>query len=325
MKVPDELAQHAAVTLVNLCAGVAAPPAATKERASADLKAAEGGLKAKPDDPSARFARASAYLQLGEYAKTIDDLGAVIKKAPQLVNAFQLRAIAHARLGHKDEARADLAQFQKSATDESTKLYLSVIVAAELGAGADKALDKLEAALKSQPRDVNLAYNAACAYSLAAQALGRKDQARRQALADRALGVLKTAIENGYSDYSHMQEAADLDPIRGRPEFGEIMKAGRLDRSYAAVWDGEFRFEASPIFGLDPAAQLQQCRGLESQGYRMVSLSVAPISRRIAGLGLGVAPSGDHRAGEGPTGRTASPGRGGPDPHGQRRRGLAAA
>ena len=56
------------------------------------------------------------------------------------------------------------------------------------------------------------------------------------------------------------------------------MKAGHLDRSYAAVWTGDFRFEASPLFGLDPAAHLQQCRELASQGYRMVALSVARTS-----------------------------------------------
>ena len=49
-----------------------------------------------------------------------------------------------------------------------------------------------------------------------------------------------------------MQEDADLDPLRDLPAFAEIMKAGHLDRSYAAVWTGDFRFEASPLFGLDP-------------------------------------------------------------------------
>jgi len=277
-KVPDEQAQHAEIGLVDLSASVTVPPPSTRERASADLKTAEAGLKAKPDDPSARFARASAYLQLGECAKAINDLDSVIKTAPQLAHAFHLRAVTHARLGHKDEAKADLAQFQKIGTDKYIKLYLSVVVAAELGESASDALDKLDAALKSQPKDADLAYNAACAYSLAAQALGRKDHARRQALSERAISVLKTAIENGHSDYTQMQEDADLDPIRDLPELRELMKPGHLDRSYAAVWRGEAGFEANAIFGLDPAAQLQRCRDLESQGYRMVSASVAQIS-----------------------------------------------
>ncbi|MGO9462634.1 MAG: protein kinase domain-containing protein [Isosphaeraceae bacterium] len=278
MKVRDVLVQRTAIILVDLCAGVASRAVSTRERALAALKAAEGALKAKPDDLNARFERANANLQLAEFAEAIGDLDAAIKKAAQFADAFQLRAIAHARFGHKKEAKADLAQFQKLGTDAGTKLYLSVIVSAELGEGAGEALEKLQDALKSQPKDVDLAYNAACAYSLAAQALGKKDQAKRQSLADRAIGVLKTAIENGYSDYNHMQEDADLDPIRDLPAFGEIIQGGHPDRLYAAVWSGEPGFEASPIFGVDPAAHLQRCRALESQGYRMVSLSAVRIS-----------------------------------------------
>src|SRR5208337_2160058 len=95
---------------------------------------------------------------------------------------------------------------------------------------------------------------------------------------ERAIRLLRTAIQNGYSDYNHMQEDSDLDPLRELPAFAVIMKAGHLDRSYAAVWAGDFRFEASPLFGLDTAAQLQQCRELVAQGYRMVALSVARTS-----------------------------------------------
>ena len=114
--------------------------------------------------------------------------------------------------------------------------------------------------------------------SLASQAVARKDQAKSKSLSERALSLLRKAIQNGYADYKHMQEVVDLDPCRDLPEFAEIMKAGHLDRSYAAVWAGDFRFEASPLFGLDTAAQLQQCRELVAQGYRMVALSVARTS-----------------------------------------------
>ena len=101
---------------------------------------------------------------------------------------------------------------------------------------------------------------------------------RSKSLSERALSLLRRAIENGFSNYKHLQEYADLDPLRKLPAFADIMKAGHLDRSYAAVWAGDFRFEASPLFGLDTDAQLQQCRELASQGYRMVALSVARTS-----------------------------------------------
>ena len=56
------------------------------------------------------------------------------------------------------------------------KLYLAVIVAAELGEGTDKALETLEAAIKKQPQDSMLHYDAACACALASQASCREGQ-----------------------------------------------------------------------------------------------------------------------------------------------------
>ena len=274
---PSEVARQAG-SLIDLDLTAAPPPPSTKERAASALQVAEVALKAKPNDLNARFARASAYFQLGENPKAIDDLNAVIKKTPQTTVAYQSRALAHARLGHKDEALADLAQFQKGDSTESSRLYLAVVVAAELGEGTDQAFEKLDAALQKQPQDAGLHYDAACAYALASQPLSKKDPAKGRDRAERAIRLLRTAIQNGYSDYNHMQEDSDLDPLRELPAFAVIMKAGHLDRSYAAVWAGDFRFEASPLFGLDTTAQLQQCRELVAQGYRMVALSVARTS-----------------------------------------------
>ena len=151
-------------------------------------------------------------------------------------------------------------------------------MAAELGEGTDKALETLEAALKKQPQDSMLHYDAACAYALASQALAGKDQAKGRELGGTSHRLLRTAIQNGYADYKHMQQDTDLDPLREIPAFAEIMKAGHLDRSYAAVWTGDVRFEAIPLYGLDLIALLQRCRELASQGYRMVALTVAQTS-----------------------------------------------
>jgi len=60
--------------------------------------------------------------------------------------------------------------------------------------------------------------------------------------------------------HNHIQQDADFDSLRSLPEFAEIMKTGRLDRSYSAVWDGAFRFEAIALYGLDPAALEAQPR-----------------------------------------------------------------
>ena len=148
-------------------------------------------------------------------------------------------------------------------------------MAAELGEGADKAFEALEAAIKKQPKDADLRYDAARAFSLASRAISRSDKAKGRQLAERCLQLLREAVKNDDADFGKMDEDADLDPIRDDPAFAEIMKAGHPDRRYAAVWSSDASFEAIPIYGLDPAAHLQKCRELIAQGYRPVSWSVS--------------------------------------------------
>ena len=271
-------ATHSDKILADVSVSGSEPPRSTRERARVSLEVAEAALKAKPDDLNARLARASAYFQLGENPKAIDDLNAVIKKAPQTTVAYQSRALAHAHLGHKDEALADLAQFQKGKSTESTRLYLAVVVATELGEGTDQAFEKLDAALQKQPQDAGLHYVAACAYALASQPLAKKDPAKGRDCAERAIHLLQTAIQNGYSDYNHMQEDADLDPIRDLPAFIEIMKAGHPDRSYCRRLDGRF-----PVRGELPLRSRYRCSapavpGTCGTGLSQVALSVARTS-----------------------------------------------
>jgi hypothetical protein len=149
------------------------------------------------------------------------------------------------------------------------------VVAAELGEGAEKGLEALEAAIKKQPTDADLRYDAARAFSLASRAVSRSDKAKGRQLAERCLQLLREVVKNDDADFGRMDGDADLDPIRDDPAFAEIMKAGHPDRRYAAVWDTDASFEAIPIYGLDPAAHWQKCRELIAQGYRPVSWSVA--------------------------------------------------
>jgi serine/threonine protein kinase/formylglycine-generating enzyme required for sulfatase activity len=270
-----ELATNAWSTVIDLALTAAAPPPTTTERATANLKEAEAAIKAKPDDPNARFARAVANIQLGSHQASLGDLDVVLKRAPQTAMALQYRALAHARLHHKKEELEDSAAYRKAGVSESSRLCLAVVVAAELADGLEESYQKLEAALKASPGDSGLHYDAACAFALASRAVKAANPPKSQQQAARAIALLQKAIGIGYSDYAHIQENADLDPIRGLPAFAEIMNAGRTDRSYAVVWKPDARFEAMPIFGLDPAAQEAQGRKLIALGYRPVSVSVA--------------------------------------------------
>ena len=133
-------------------------------------------------------------MQLGEYQKAIDDFNVVIEKAPQVANRLPVPGYRPRPAGSQGRGPGDLEQFQKGNSTESTKLYLAVIVAAELGEGADRAFEALEAALKKQPKDAGLHYDAACAYALASQASSKRDQAKSRDRAKRAISLLQAAV-----------------------------------------------------------------------------------------------------------------------------------
>ncbi len=212
-QVPGIVAQQSG-SLIDLDLASAPSTPGTKERAASALQAAEAALAAKPDDRHALGARAWAHLRLGESQKAIDDLSAVVEHSWLLNLAYQIRAIAHARLRHNQEAKRDLERFQKSESAESQKLCLAIIVAVELGEETDPPIEAVESALKILPQDPILNYDAAGVYALASQALLRRDPARSEAFRERAVHLLQRAIEEGYVDFTHIAENADLDPIR---------------------------------------------------------------------------------------------------------------
>jgi formylglycine-generating enzyme required for sulfatase activity len=261
--------------LIDVAISAAGQMQSPRERAQVALEGAEMKLKTKPDDEDGRLSRAMANLRLGENQKALDDLQFVIGKSPDNISARQYRIIALARLGKKQDTLNEL-RFQKEAGTEGSKLYAAAVTAAELGDGVDKALEAMEAAIKKQPKDADLRYGAARAFSLGSTVISRSDKAQGRQLAERSLQLLREAVKNGDADFGKMDEDGDLDPIRDDPAFAEIMKAGHPERRYAAVWSSDAAsFEAIPLSGLDPATHLRKCRELIAQGYRPVSLSVA--------------------------------------------------
>lgn len=73
-------------------------------------------------------------------------------------------------------------------------------------------------------------YDAACVYSLASlQAAKDEIDPEPDTLArtyvERAVELLRQAIDKGFNDFDHMRKDTDLDPIRQDPAFQELLKA----------------------------------------------------------------------------------------------------
>ena len=147
--------------LIDIAVNGASKSQSTQLRARVDLQCAEKKLMVRPDDLDARLARAMANLRLGANQKALEDFQVVISNNPGALAAKQYRVIALVRLGKKPDALTELAKFQKEDASEHSKLYLATVVAAELGEGADKALETMEATIKKRPKDADLGYGAA--------------------------------------------------------------------------------------------------------------------------------------------------------------------
>jgi hypothetical protein len=161
-------------------------------------------------------------------------------------------------------ALEDLAQARKSNNSASGNFYAAAAVAAELGEGERDAFEHLESAIKEKPRDPELHYGASSAYSLASKAVTRKDKTQGRVYAERAIELLRSAIQNGFSDKYAIEHDPDLDPIRSLPGFAELMRADHLNRLVGGLLVHDASREAVHSFGLDPAIHLRN-------RYRLIS------------------------------------------------------
>ena len=256
--------------------GNAAQTQTTEERYTEALAEAEEKLKSKPDDLSARYARAVANYHLGSDGQALEDFDFLIEKDPKLSSRYQYRAVLHARMGEEDAAKKDLATFDELSQSESTKAYLDAVVAAYLGED-DEGMKRLEAGVQEHSGDTGFLYDAACAYSIASKVTAEDDPAKSKLYANRAVALLKEAIANGYDVYSHMQTDPDLDPIHDQPGFQQLLSKGHLDRRCAAVWNVSTDYKSVDFHGLSPKDHITRCQELIAQGYRPVAISVAAI------------------------------------------------
>ena len=315
---PGVVAQQAG-SLIDLDLTAAPPPPSTKERAASALQVAEAALKAKPDDLNARFARASAYFQLGENQKAIDDLNAVIKKAPQTdrrlsVPCHRPRPAGSQGPGQGGSGAVPEGQRPPRARSSTWRSSWRRNWVRE----PTRRWRRWKRHSRNSPRIPDCTTMPPVPTPWHRRLLPGRTRRRVKSLSERALRLLRKAIENGYADYKHMQEDADLDPLRELPAFAEIMKAGHLDRSYAAVWTGDFRFEASPLLGLDPDRSPPAVPGTCGTGLSHGRpLGRPDFPRGTADHRLGLAPPGDHGRDQGPTGGTSSSGGGRPASHGE--------
>ena len=175
--------------------------------------------------------------------------------------------------------RADLEKFERGDGSESQKLYLAVIVAAELGRGNRRGVREA----RSGPQETAPGFRTAlrCRPCLrpgisgcCPQGPGEESVAVRASPQPAPQGD-RERLRRLQAHAGGRRPRPDPRPTGVRRHHEGGASGAILRRRLDGRCSGSRRI---PILGLDPTAHLQRCRELASQGYRMVALSVARTS-----------------------------------------------
>jgi serine/threonine protein kinase len=153
-----------------------------------------------PDTLMSMFAVADGLIQLGRGAEAVSIIDECVRRAAgKVVPPGLLPRVMELRLRHFEKARDAAGCRQTAEMWENLK-----------------------------PTDPVGLYNAACMRAVAAAVFRAADdspEAGRQAdaEADRAMAWLKQAAAAGFKDAAHMKQDKDLDVVRGRADFTDLM------------------------------------------------------------------------------------------------------
>jgi serine/threonine protein kinase len=159
-------------------------------------------------------------------AETLFHLAQLARKRKEFVNARQL--LEQARPYHRAALKAGPRHpsYRKSFRDSTTVLAETL---ADLRDHVAAAATAAELASLGVDPGTN-AYNAAGVWSrciplatLDTQLPERERVELAQSYADRAIGALRQALGQGYADLAHLKKDPDLDPLRSRPDFQQLV------------------------------------------------------------------------------------------------------
>jgi serine/threonine-protein kinase len=173
------------------------------------LEVAEQVVRAKPENPAFRQTLATSAHDLGE---ALVHQGRPLDALPPLQQALQEQQSLV-------ERTPGAAPRRQLASMHST--YARAQVAANQRAGALRSLQAARAVLEKLPeRGPNDHYSLACILAQAS-ALGAADRAAADA--DQAVAALRQAVAAGYKDARRLAEDTNLDPLRSRKDFQELL------------------------------------------------------------------------------------------------------
>ena len=161
------------------------------------------------------------------FAKAIGALAPIHEREPRdvtakryLRNSHWSRAIAQDRLQQHAEAIKDWDKAVELSPKEAQAGLRWSRAISQLRAGqAAEAVTEIAELTKSSNWNAGQWYDFACVYAVASTRIVDK----KQGYADRAMELLRQAVKDGFKDVARMKKDTDLDPLRGREDFTNLL------------------------------------------------------------------------------------------------------
>lgn len=166
--------------------------------------------------------RAVCYEYMGEDAKALEDFDMALDLDAEYSPACFKRGDLHLRNGREDLAKADfehVIQIDTVAVNGSYAHYAFALLGRH-----DEAKQWEEKIIESEPYSSNHIYDKCCLYA-------------RMGYADEAMAILAKALEMGFCDLDHISRDRDVDSLRERDDFKELMAEckAKLDARVAKI------------------------------------------------------------------------------------------
>ena len=253
-------------------------PRTLRERMTALLKECDDKLAAtelnKLRDPNARNQRAKALFYLGRLDEAKKELDDLVKELPPYAWQFQVRrSMVLARMGQQEAALKDVEAVRANSKEPARVVFLEAYARA-LGGDLDRAVKLVEEGPGKDSKDATLLYMTANAFGVLTQIAQERWPDRAPALAERALGLLQSAVAHGHPVTASVRDDTDFEAIHQHPKFLALLRLARLSDRYSALWQVNLTLEATEIHGLTPETQRQRASELAAKGYRPAAVAV---------------------------------------------------
>lgn len=157
--------------------------------------------------------RAGYKERMKDYKGAIEDMVIAVILDPNDVSYYAFRGYLFSKVGEKGKSERD---YQKILELDSIPNASSIAMYAYQGIGDNKkAIDFMSSIIEKDSTNNGVYYDAACLYG-------------RMGDYTKSLNFLKLALEKGYNDYLHILQDYDMDALRGKKEFQELIEVLQL-------------------------------------------------------------------------------------------------